>query len=57
MERHYSHVVVLLFVGILLTFSAGMGDEGISRLGFMLVIVSAILLFLELALPRRSTKR
>jgi amino acid permease len=57
MERHYSHIVILLVVGFLLTFSASMGDKGISRLGLVLVIASAILLFLELVHPRRGSKR
>jgi hypothetical protein len=57
MVRDYPYIVVLLFVGILLTFSAGMADEGLSRLGFMLIIASGIALLLGIVRRRRGSGR
>jgi hypothetical protein len=57
MERDPSYLVVLLFVGILLLFSAGIPNEGISRLGIVLVVASGIALFLSIIHQRRSTGR
>ena len=47
MVRHYPYLVVLLFVGILLTFSAGLIAEGLSRVGFVLMVASVLALVLD----------
>jgi hypothetical protein len=47
MVRHYPYLVVLLFVGILLTFSAGLIIEGLSRVGFVLMLASVLALVLD----------
>ncbi|HET9222905.1 MAG TPA: hypothetical protein VFO07_10395 [Roseiflexaceae bacterium] len=57
MVRQYPYIVVLLFVGVLLTFSAGMANEGLSRLGFLLVVASGIALLLGIIRQRRGSGR
>jgi hypothetical protein len=57
MVRQYPYIVVMLFVGILLIFSAGMPNEGISRLGFLLVVASGIALLLGIIRQRRGFGR
>jgi hypothetical protein len=57
MERHYPAIVVLLFVGILLTFSAGLADEGLSRLGFVLVLASGVALLVGIIRRRLDIRR
>jgi hypothetical protein len=57
MEHPYPHIVVLLFVGILLTFSAGIANEGLSRLGFVLIVASAVGLLIQVMEQRRDTRR
>jgi hypothetical protein len=57
MERHYQGIVVLLFLGILLTFSGSVPDNGLGQLGWSLVIASGIALLLVVINQRRSAGR
>jgi hypothetical protein len=54
---HYQGIVVLLFVGLLLTFSGSVDNGGFSSLGLVLVIASGIALLLDVIKQRRGAGR
>jgi hypothetical protein len=57
MVRHSPYLVVLLFVGILLTFSTAMITEGLSRVGLVLIMASVLALVLDTIRRVRGTGR
>ena len=57
MVSHFPYLVVLLFVGVLLTFSTAMITEGLSRVGFVLIIASVLALLLDTIRRVRGTGR
>ena len=57
MVRHSPYLVVLLFVGILLTFGTAMITEGLSRVGLVLIMASVLALLLDAIRRVRGTGR
>jgi hypothetical protein len=59
MQRYsrFQSIVLLLFVGIVLTFSAGPVGEGLWPLGLVLIVASAIVAIALAIGQRRDTRR
>jgi hypothetical protein len=57
MERRYLYIAIVLIVGIFLILSTSTLNNGLDRLGWVLVIASGIALLLDIIGQRRGAGR